>query len=104
MRKITYPILCAMCMTALGCGSLREVRTTYNPDGTIRENVRLSARSFMSKEGLRGLNYTITGGTNDIHRSLSVDVYDRDVSTNAAPVIAAGGTALGNAINAVATP
>lgn len=101
---IKKPLLCVLCLVAVGCGSLREVRTTYNPDGTLRENVRLSARSFMSKEGLRGLNYTITGGTNDINRSLSVDVYDRDVSTNAAPVISAGGTALGNAINEAVTP
>lgn len=101
MRHLRLPLLCIFCLAAVGCGSLREVRTTYNPDGTIRENVRLSARSLLSKDGLRGLRYSITGGTNDINRRLEVDAYDRDVSTNASPVVDSAGNVIGRVISTV---
>lgn len=104
MKRRYYSLLCVLCLTAVGCGSLREVRTTYNPDGTVRENVRLSARSLLSKDGLRGLSYSITGGTNDIARSLKLDAYDRDVSDNAAPVVDAAGNIIGRVVDAAVTP
>lgn len=104
MRTLKTPILCILCLAALGCGSLRQVRTTYNPDGTIRENVRFSARSLLSKEALKGLNYSVEGGTNDISRHLSIESYDRDVSTNAPLVVDSAGNIIGRVVDAAVSP
>ncbi|MEK9752274.1 MAG: hypothetical protein VW338_03555, partial [Rhodospirillaceae bacterium] len=94
--------LIAFTLVLSGCGSLTEDRKTYNLDGSLREEVKVKARTFLVKRGLEGLKLEITGGPNDISRTLSVNTYDTDVSTNAGPVISAGGAAVGKVIGEAA--
>ena len=98
-------ILSTLCLSALvlgtACSSLSERRTTYNLDGSQREEVRLKASTFGVRSGLSGLHYEINGGSNDLSRSLTIESYERDVSTNAGPAITAAGEATGKTVEAV---
>ena len=104
MRTLKIPLLCIFCLAAVGCGSLREERVTYNLDGTVREIVSVKAKSVFSQTGLRGLHYEVKGNSNDLSRALSVDHFEKDVSDNAADVVKAAGSAVGEAVGAAVTP